>query len=254
MPYLCDIRSSSANNVIEVGGKLFIEGVEFTPTNLAPIAFSQGPTVWAAAGASIASGVGIQAVGQLCLPRTYVRASAGIYPAFGTGGQFDSTKISCGQDIESTSFVYSAAQGIYYGASGNNVQGTLSSFDNNFRVIDAGAINTTAAINASATMPGYLFLPLQNSRWITMNAASVFVRLTSAAAIWGTLTEAGVWTAVGNILRYPTMPYIGTDWVMVAGTPYDTASALDTQSSVSAYMSNRNTGALTTLATNWILS
>jgi len=252
MPYLCDIRSSSANNVIEVGGKLFIEGVEFTPTNLAPIAFSQGPTVWASAGAT--GTYGLQAVGQLCLPRTYVRASTGIYPAFGAGGQFDSTKISCGQDIESTSFVYSASQGIYYGVSGNNVQGTLSSFDNNFRVIDAGAVSTGAAINANITMPGYLFLPLQNSRWITMNASSYQVRLTGAAAIWGTLTEAGVWTAVGNILRYPTMPYIGTDWVMVAGTPYDMATNVDTSSSVSAYISNRNTGALTTLATNWILS
>jgi hypothetical protein len=254
MPYLCDIRSSSANNVIEVGGKLFIEGVEFTPTNLAPIAFSQGPTFWAAAGASTASGVGVQAVGQLCLPRTYVRATAGIFPANGTGGQFDSTKISCGQDIESTSFVYSAAQGLYYGVSGYNITGTLSSFDNNFRVIAAGVVNTTAAISASATMPGYLFLPSQNSRWITMNAASVFVRLTSAAAIWGTLTEAGVWTGVGSMLRYPSMPYIGTDWVMVAGTPYDMASPLDTQSSVSAYILNRNTGAQTTLATTWIPS
>ena len=252
MPYLCDIRSSSANNVIDVGGKLFIEGVEFTPTNLAPIAFSQGPTVWGSAGAS--ASIGIQAVGQLCLPRTYVRATAGIFPANGTGGQFDSTKISCGQDIESTSFVYSAAQGLYYGVSGYNITGTLSSFDNNFRVIAAGVVNTTAAISASATMPGYLFLPSQNSRWITMNAASVFVRLTSAAAIWGTLTEAGVWTGIGSMLRYPSMPYIGTDWVMVAGTPYDMASPLDTQSSVSAYILNRNTGAQTTLATTWIPS
>lgn len=252
MPYLCDIRSSSANNVIEVGGKLFIEGVEFTPTNLAPIAFSQGPTVWGSAGSPVS--YGLQAVGQLCLPRTYVRASTGIYPARADGGQFDSTKISCGQDIESTSFVYSASQARYYGVSGNNVQGTLSSFDNNFRVIDAGAVSTGAAINANLTMPGYLFLPLQNSRWITMNAASYQVRLTGAAAIWGTLTEAGVWTAVGNILRYPTMPYIGTDWVMVAGTPYDMATNVDTSSSVSVYISNRNTGALTTLATNWILS
>jgi hypothetical protein len=252
MPYLCDIRSSSANNVIEVGGKLFIEGVEFTPTNLAPIAFSQGPTVWGSAGAT--GTYGLQAVGQLCLPRTYVRASTGLYPAAGAGGQFDSTKISCGQDIESTSFVYSASQARYYGVSGYNAQGFLSSFDNNFRVIDAGAVSTGAAINASATMPGYLFLPSQNSRWITMNAASYQVRLTSAAAIWGTLTEAGVWTAVGNILRYPTMPYIGTDWVMVAGTPYDTAVPNDSTSSVSAYISNRNTGALTTLSASWILS
>jgi hypothetical protein len=252
MPYLCDIRSSSANNVIEVGGKLFIEGVEFTPTNLAPIAFSQGPTVWGSVGSPTA--YGLQAVGQLCLPRTYVRASAGIYPANGAGGQFDSTKIACGQDIESTSFVYSASQARYYGVSGSNGQGTLSSFDNNFRVIDAGGISTTAAINANLTMPGYLFLPSQNSRWITMNAASYFVRLTSAAAIWGTLTEAGVWTASGNMNRYPTMPYIGTDWVMVAGTPFDTASTVDTNSSVSAYITNRNTGVLTTLAANWISS
>ena len=255
MPYLCDIRSSSSNNVIEVGGKLFIEGVEFTPTNLAPIAFSQGPTVWGAAGAQ--TSFGIQSVGQLCLPRTYVRGSMGVYPARDVAGQFDSTKIACGQDIENTSFVYSSTQARYYGVAGFNTQGYLSSFDDSFRVITAGAINTTAAINVSAVMPGYLFLPLQNSRWITMNAASVFTSLAggvTAAAIWGTLTEAGVWTGVGSMVRYPTMPYIGTDWAMILGTPYSPGNAVDSVSSVSAYILNRNTGAQTLLAANWIAS
>lgn len=255
MPYLCDIRSGSANNVIDVGGKLFIEGVEFTPTNLAPVAFSQGPTVWGAAGTTTGTAVGLQSVGQLCLPRTYVRGSTTLYPAWGAAGQFDSTKIACGQDIESTSFVYSSTQARYYGVAGFNTAGYLSSFASDFRVLDVGTINTTAAIvGVGGAQPGYIFLPSQNSRWITLNTTSALIRLTTAAGVWGTLTEAGVWTGVGSMLRYPTMPYIGTDWVMLVGTPYDTVSNTDAQSSVSAYILNRNTGAQTTLATSWISS
>ena len=259
MPYLCDIRSSSANNVIEVGGKLFIEGVEFTPTNLAPIAFSQGPTFWAAAGASTASGVGIQAVGQLCLPRTYVRASAGIYPAFGAGGQFDSTKISCGQDIESTSFVYSASQARYYGVAGNNnALNTLSTFDNSFRVLTPGSVTGTAMFtNGNNALAGWVFLPSQNSRWFTMQASSAFLATGNGLSgqiggSFGVLTEAGTLTTVGQITRYPTMPYMGSDWVLVVGTPGFPANLTDLYSTVPAYMCARNTGTLTTLSTNWL--
>ena len=258
MPYLCDIRSSSANNVIEVGGKLFIEGVEFTPTNLAPIAFSQGPTVWAAAGASTASGVGVQAVGQLCLPRTYVRASTGIYPAAGAGGQFDSTKISCGQDIESTSFVYSAAQARYYGVAGYNILNTLSTFDSSFRVLTPGSVTGTAMFtNGNNALAGWIFLPSQNSRWFTMQASSAFLATGNGlsgqiGASFGVLTEAGTLTTVGSITRYPTMPYMGSDWVLVVGTPDFPGILTDLYSTVSTHMCARNTGTLTTLNANWL--
>lgn len=252
MPYLCDIRSSSSNNVIEVGGKLFIEGVEFTPTNLAPVAFSQGPTVWGAAS-------GVQSCGQLCLSRSYVRGSMGVLPAAGGAGQFDSTKIACGQDVESTSFVYSAAQGRYYGAAGFNAASRLSSFDADFRILNPGLVTATAVYSASVTMPGFVFLPLQNGRWFTMQAASVFeangVNLgTNVGASWGTLTEAGVLTTISNLAtRYPAMPYIGSDWVLIIGTPGNPALNAGTlANAIPAYICVRDTGTMTTLNASWL--
>lgn len=259
MPIICDIRSGAANNVIQVGGKLFIEGVEFTPTNLAPVAFSQGPTAWGgAAGTSVAANnYGLQAVGQLCLPRTYVRGSMGVFPAAGPAGQFDSTKIACGQDVEGTSFVYSAAQGRYYGAAGDNTQSTLSSFDADFRVLNAGLVTATSLITNSVAMPGFVFLPSQNGRWFTMQASSCFVASTTGlgganAANWGTLTEAGVWTTIGNVSRYPTMPYIGSDWVLITGTPHSPALGANAANSIPAYICARDTGTMTTLNVNWL--
>jgi hypothetical protein len=257
MPYLCDIRSGSANNVIQVGGKLFVENVEFTPTNLAPVAFSQGPTAWGGA-ATAPTTYGIQGCGQLCLPRSYVRGSQGIYPQLGSAGQFDSTKIACGQDVESTGFVYSAAQARYYGVAGNNVLNTLSTFDNSFRVLTPGSVTGTAMFtNANNALAGWVFLPSQNSRWFTMQASSAFLATGNGLSgqiggSFGVLTEAGTLTTVAQILRYPTMPYIGSDWVLVVGTPDIPSTLTDLQSSVPAYMCARNTGTLTTLSTNWL--
>jgi len=257
MPYLCDIRIGSANNVIQVGGKLFVENVEFTPTNLAPVAFSQGPTTWG--GASTApTTYGIQGCGQLCLPRSYVRGSQGIYPQLGSAGQFDSTKIACGQDVESTGFVYSSAQARYYGVAGNNVLNTLSTFDSSFRVLTPGSVTGSAMFtNTNNALAGWLFLPSQNSRWFVMQASSAFLAhgngLTGQiGGSFGVLTEAGTLTTVGSITRYPTMPYIGSDWVLVVGTPDFPNTLTDLQSSVPAYMCARNTGTLTTLSTNWL--
>lgn len=259
MPIICDIRSGSANNVIQVGGKLFIEGVEFTPTNLAPIAFSQGPTAWPSAGTTTATNIGLQAVGQLCFPRTYVRGSMGILPASGAAGQFDSTKITCGQNIESTSFVYSAAQARFYGAAGNNASSTLSTFDADFRVLSPGSISATGLFTNSGTaMPGFIFLPSQNSRWFAMQASSAFVPTTaglnvSNAASWGVLTEGGTWTNIGAMVRYPAMPYIGSDWVLITGSPYNPSTgATDASNSVPAYICARNTGTMTTLSNAWL--
>jgi hypothetical protein len=257
MPLLCDIRSGAANNVIQVGGKLFIEGVEFTPTNLAPVAFSQGPTAWGGA-AGTTSSFGFQAVGQLCLPRTYVRGSMGVLPADGPAGQFDSTKIVCGQDVESTSFVYSAAQGRYYGAAGSNATARLSSFDADFRILNAGLVTaTTIFSNGSSAMPGFLFLPSQNDRWFVMQASSAFSASTSGlnsqnGASWGTLTEAGVWTTIGNSSTYPSMPYIGSDWVLITGAPHYPLAGPNVFNSIPAYICARNTGTMTTLNANWL--
>jgi hypothetical protein len=257
MPYLCDIRSGSANNVIQVGGKLFVENVEFTPTNLAPVAFSQGPTAWGGA-ATAPTTYGIQGCGQLCLPRSYVRGSQGIYPQLGSAGQFDSTKIACGQDVESTGFVYSAAQARYYGVAGNNVINTLSTFDSSFRVLTPGSVTgSTMFTNTNNALAGWVFLPSQNSRWFTMQASSAFLSTASGLSgqiggSFGVLTEAGTLTTVAQILRYPTMPYIGSDWVLVVGTPDFPITLTDLQSSVPAYMCARNTGTMTTLNANWL--
>jgi hypothetical protein len=261
MPIICDIRSGAANNVIQVGGKLFIEGVEFTTTNLAPVAFSQGPTAWGGAAGTVnaTNNYGLQAVGQLCLPRTYVRGSMGVFPALGAAGQFDSTKIACGQDVEGTSFVYSAAQGRYYGAAGDNTQSTLSSFDADFRILNPGLVTATALATNSVTTPGFVFLPSQNDRWFVMQASSCFVANTTGlgtqnAGNWGTLTEAGVWTTISNLAsRYPVMPYIGSDWILITGVPhYPTVGAGSNNNSIPAYMCVRDTGTMTTLTANWL--
>ena len=259
MPYLCDIRIGSANNVIQVGGKLFVENVEFTPTNLAPVAFSQGPTAWGgAAGGTSAQLVGVQGCGHLCLPRSYVRGSTGIYPQIGAAGQFDSTKIACGQDVESTGFVYSSAQARYYGVAGNNVINTLSTFDSSFRVLTPGSATGTAMFtNTNNALAGWVFLPSQNSRWFSMQASSAFLATGNGLSgitggSWSVLTEAGILTNIGNMTRYPTMPYMGSDWVLVVGTPDFPGSLLDAQSSVPAYACARNTGTMTTLNANWL--
>lgn len=257
MPYLCDIRSGSANNVIQVGGKLFVENVEFTPTNLAPVAFSQGPTAWGGA-ATAPTLYGIQGCGQLCLPRSYVRGSLGIYPQLGSAGQFDSTKIACGQDVGSTGFAYSAAQARYYGVAGNNVINTLSTFDSSFRVLTPGSATGTAMFtNTNNALAGWVFLPSQNSRWFSMQASSAFLATGNGLSgqiggSWSVLTEAGVLTNIGSMLRYPTMPYIGSDWVLVVGTPDFPITLTDLQSSVPAYMCARDTGTQTTLNANWL--
>lgn len=255
MPYLCDIRSGAANNVIEVNNRLFIEGVEFTPTNLAPIAFSQGPTAWAgAAGAQTA--YGLQAVGQLCLPRTYVRGDMGVYPAIGEAGQFDTSRILCGQDAESTSFVWSSTQSRFYGVAGYNISGYLSSFDQNFRVLSTGILASTTPYSVDAR-PGFVFLPSQNNRWITLIGASAFPSgffPSGSGGTLGVLTEAGSFTAVWNpATRYVSTPYIGSDWVLAVGTPWYSIVA-DPNSTVSVVIATRNDGTLTTLNASWLLA
>jgi hypothetical protein len=256
MPYLCDIRTGSANNVIQVGGKLFIEGVEFTPTNLAPVAFSQGPTVWGGGAGTTAgaAATGVQSIGQLCLPRTYARGSMGLYPGLGSGGQFDSTRIACGQDVGGTSFIYSSAQARYYGAAGSNGVGNLSVFDNNFRWISAFTANS---FSGTLSFPqGFVFLPSQNDRWIVLQAAGGMVLNTSGTqgtttSVWGVLTEAGVYTGIQAVGRYASMPYIGSDWVLFIGTPFYPIDSGNGGSSVAAYIVTRNTGTQTTLNANW---
>jgi len=258
MPYLCDIRTGASNNVIEVGGKLFIEGVEFTPTNLAPVAFSQGPTTWGGSGGSGSGGSdGVQGVGQLCLSRTYVAGSMGVLPAFGSAGQYDTTKIACGQDIAGSSFIWSATQARYYGQSGYNAAGYVTPFDGNFRALSSTGINLgTVYTGSSQAGSGTIFLPVQNGRWIYLTACSYFAASLNSLSnitglIAGTLTETGTATSTLALVRYPAMPYIGTDWVVVTGYPAST-SVTDANQSISASALNRNTGALTTLNSTWL--
>lgn len=259
MPYLCDIRTGAANNVIEVGGKLFIEGVEFTPTNLAPIAFSQGPTFWGATGgeALVSQLTGLQAVGQLCLNRTYVRGSIGVFPAFGSAGQYDTTKIACGQDIGGSSFIWSASQARYYGQAGYNAAGTVSSFDGNFRTLTTNiGVGTTIYTGGGNAGAGTIFLPLQNGRWIWLTATSYFAAAlnglgtSNIGTATGTLTESGTSTAVLNLVKYPATPYIGSDWVLLMGYPSGTTGS-DPVQGIGAYALNRDTGASTTLNVSW---
>jgi hypothetical protein len=257
MPYLCDIRVGSANNVIQVNNKLFIENVEFTPTNLAPIAFSAGP-VTSGGTAGTTNGTtpwAPQSLSQLCLPRVYARGSMGVYPQIGNGGQWDTTRIACGQDIAGTGFIYSTTQARYYGVSGYGVTGYLGGFDANFRQTGYLAGYTFAGANSFPF--GWLFLSAQNDRWFTLQEAGGMTLATNGllstiATAWGTLTEAGTYTSIGAISRYASMPYIGSDWVFIVGTPFYPNSNTNTESSVPAYICARNTGTMTTLNSNWI--
>lgn len=256
MTYVLSIRSNSANNVIEVNSKLFIEGQEYTPTNLAPVALSQGPTTYPTGTSTAASNA--QGCAQLNLGRTYVRGSTGIAPELGAAGQFDTGKIACGQDV-SVGFVWASDAVDYYGVAGNNTSYTISTFTQAFELLSAGSATLGSLIHQGTgadTRAGMVFCPIQNSRWITLCAASAFTAAGLGAGqngfSIGNLTSTGTGTITTNVAtRYPAMPYIGTDYVVVTGSGWSSVAG-DANQAFSAYAANRNTGAVTTLSTAWL--
>lgn len=263
MPFFTDIRNGSYNNVIQVNGKLFVEGQEYLLENLAPIPLGRGPTAYPPGLPYLLASVqGSQGCSQLCLPKTYVRGSTGLLPQQTQAGEFDTEKIMCGQDCQ-VGFVWSSGQQRYYGVAGSNGVGKVSAFDSDFRVISAGiaTVGTVAPYiaGASYSYPGVIFLPSQNSRWITLQTQSQFIASTNGqgntglpAVTIGTLTESGTFTSRGTLYRYPAVPFYDTQWVFVVGVGWYLAQNNDTYSGVGVYAYNRNTGVETVVNASWL--
>lgn len=262
MPYVCDVRTSNANNVIEVNNKLFIETQEYTPTNLAPVAFSQGPTTYSPGVTTSITGANLT---QLSMPRVYVRGGTGVFPTRGSAGMFDTSRISCGQEVLG-SFVYSSTQNRYYGIAGS-LGLTLGSFDSSFRLLSPGIGAAASGLSGGSApgtyaAPGGLFLPPVNNRWIFIGSGSsttvsVGTELYSTIAV---LTEAGTYTAIRNVdSRFMSLPYIGVgafnpDYLFAVHSPWtayaDPAGYQNTRWAVY----RRDTGAEVVAPSNWITS
>ena len=263
MPFFTDIRNNSYNNVIQVNGKLFIEGQEYQLENLAPVPLKRGPTMWPPGTAYNATvTLGVQGCSQLCLPKTYVRGSMGLLPQQTQAGEFDTEKIMCGQDCQ-VGFVWSSGQQRYYGVAGSNTVGDVSAFDTDFRVISPGiaTLGTVSAYTAGASYsyPGIIFLPSQNARWITLQTQSQFIATTSGqgainrpAVSVGSFTEAGIYTSRGSHFRYPSIPYYDSQWMFLVAVGWYLAQANDTYSGVGVYAYNRNTGVETVVNGSWL--
>lgn len=263
MPFFTDIRNGSYNNVIQVNGKLFVEGQEYLLENLAPVPLSRGPTAYPPGLPYLAASVqGSQGCSQLCLPKVYVRGSTGLLPQQTQAGEFDTEKIMCGNDCQ-VGFVWSSGQQRYYGVAGSNAVGRVSAFDSDFRIITAGiaTVGTTTAYTtgASYSYPGVIFLPSQNSRWITIQTQSQFIASTAGqgninlpAASIGTLTESGTYTSRGTLYKYPAVPFYDSQWAFVVGVGWFLTQANDTYSGVGVYAYNRNTGVETVVNASWL--
>ena len=246
MTYVCDIRENSYNNVIEVNDRLFIEGQRYTKTNLAPVALSLGPTNFPIA----TSATGLVNAGQFAMSRTYIRGSTGLFPQSGAAGMFDSTKIACGQDVN-VGFLYSPINNRYYGFSGTNNTGRMSSFDANLRPLNLDSITLhTLTAQVTNTQPMTVFCPLANGRWVYVSTQSGIVvsgYTGTTTTVINSLTETGaVGTAVNVTATTPAIPYIGPNFVVVMTMPWAT-TAIQT----SFYSVNRSTGVVSA-ATAWI--
>lgn len=239
MPFICDIRAGVRNAVIDVDNKLFINGLEHTYTNLAPVPFSTGP-------AQVFGSYGI-----LSTRWVYRRGAAGLTGG-SAEGNIDTAKVSCGQECF-TDFVKATTQPFYYGAYAGGAEApifgvcTVSQFDTYFKAKSFGS----STIGSSAPFAGgvfYTFLPPVNGRWIiACNPASTYldpnVRQISSL---GSMTEAGVASVpVQWSTRYNSCPIITNDWVINIASPWNnyTATVDNTYYSINAAAINRQTGA-----------
>lgn len=252
MPYVCDVRRDNKLTVIEVDGRLYIEGQEYTPTNLSPIAFSQGPTTWPPAASSTSGRLPAQ---QLSLSRVYSRGYTGLYPFTGTDGEaYDTTRTMCGLSVLGPVVYSSAYERFYCWGNSSSANYAVSSFDDTFRMVSGnlGVIGGTYAYYG-------FFLPSQNNRWFAIAPHAPGIGADSAsgvsAAAVGTLTESGI-VATNSVWSWwyqVHVPYLGTDWLLAVGSPWQssTFSAAVTYNDVRIFYYNRNTGAGTDLGT-WL--
>ncbi len=263
MPFFTDIRTGSSNNVIEVNSKLLIEGQEYQLPDLAPVALNRGPTSFPS-GLPYNSTVtnGLTGCSQLCLPKVYVRGSAGILPSQTQAGEFDTEKILCGQQ-GSVGWVFSANQQRYYGVAGSNGVGRISSFDNKFRLVTANTATFGAVLpyvaGGSYAYPGLVFLPSFNSRWIVLQAQSQFLSSVNGMGTTainggsiGFLTETGSASTVRSINKYPVIPYYDNNWVIMVGVGWYVSSTSDTYSGIGVYAFRRSDCSESTLNPAWL--
>lgn len=237
MPFVCDIRVNTRNAVIDVGGKLFINGTEHTRTNLAPVPFSLGP-------AQVGGSYGI-----ISTRWVYRRGAAGL-TGTSAEGNIDTAKFSCGQECF-TDFVRSSSLPLYYGAydGGDADQGgasnELSQFDSAFKALSLGS-RTIGGSSPNSGGVVYTFLPSVNNQWaVATNPASSYLDLNRNLSSLGTLTEAGTASNLLNVSsRHVSCPYSGSSWLIATTTPWTSATVGDTYYSVQVYLLNRQTGAL----------
>lgn len=244
MTYFCDIRRNSFNNVIEVNSRLFIEGQEYTPINFAPVALSYAPSNYQLGTA------GGPAIGQFSLGRTYVRGGMGIFPQSGAAGMFDSTRVSCGQDVY-VGAVWSATQGRLYATAQSNSAG-MTGFDSTFRpVTSLGGIAPFTVATVNNCYPVHVFCPLSGGRWIGLSCASGAANLGANSASIGSLTETGT---VGAITAYnfrmPSATLIGDNAVILLGVPW--SGQTNTNSDVNIISVTRSSGAAATVNAGWL--
>lgn len=253
MPYVCDLRSAPYNNVIAVSNKLFIEGIEVTPTNLAPVPFSFGPSTNSACD------------GQLAMRWVYRRGSGLTAPNSGALGQINTARISCGQDV-TTDFARGPNNGYYYG--GTYGQNVISQYDSNFKAIGYNTITigNSNMPNLTTYQQAKVFLPFASSTpadggWIVISAFSVMApdsannNLAYVGGSYAKLSEAGVVSNLsGTVMSVISMPYIGSEAVVIVGTPWPGLGTTvnDQNYATKVTVLNRLTGAVTMAATNWI--
>jgi hypothetical protein len=246
MTYFCDIRRNSFNNIMEFNSRLFIEGQEYTPNNFAPVALSYAPSNF-----QIGTTFG-PAIGQFSLGRTYVRGGMGIWPQSGAAGMFDSTRVSCGQDV-SVGAVWSATQGRLYAAAMTNNFG-LTGFDSNLRPITSlGGITLNSGVSTfNSCAPVHVFLPLSSGRWIVLTCVSGAANLnTSTASGISSLTETG--TVGASFLygfRTPAATLIGDNAVIVVSVQW--SGNANTNSDVQITSVVRSSGVITAVNNAWM--
>jgi hypothetical protein len=249
MPYVCDLRSYTSNNVIAFADSLYIEGQEVTPTNLAPVPFSQGPSNGSAFD------------GGLAMRWVYRRVSNG------TGsdprGMINSARITCGNDAM-TDFVKSPNLGFIYGGTWD--RNTVNQYTSTFKALGYNTI-TVGGLNMINTDPGSakIFLPFASSTpadggWLCITAYSTTIpdsAANGAAYNTGTiskLSENGIVTNItGPGSGLISTPYVGDEAVVVVNTPWtNTVTVTDAIYATKVGVVNRLTGAVTMAAVNWI--
>jgi hypothetical protein len=254
MPYVCDLRSANYNNVIAFSDKLYIEQQEVTPTNLAPVPFSQGPSTVSAIG------------GQFAMQWVYRRGGGLTAPLSGSLGSTNSALITCGQSAM-TDFVQSPVNGLIYG--GSNVQNTINQYAADFNLLGLNTItvgslsepNVTAGTQTAKTFLPYASSTPADGGWLCVTSYEA-QRTESGAnntAFNGgsisKLSETGIVSNIVGLVRCrPTTPYVGSEAVVLFGTPMPglAAPVNDQNYATKVVVVNRLSGAATMASVNWI--